>query len=150
MKIAEVIKTDKPTDNEQGVAINIMHTAYIVKTSINAVLKQYALTNEQYNMLRILKGAQPAKMCVKQIAERLIERSANVPRTMDKLVAKKLVRRSVSVTDKRETVSEISIAGLKMLETVTPELQQTLKDICKLNKQEQAELNSLLDKYRID
>lgn len=150
MKIAEVIKSKKPIDDEQSVAINIIHTAYVVKTSISAVLKQVALTNEQYNILRILKGAQPGKMCVKQIAERLIERSANVPRTMDKLVAKKLVKRSSSMADKRETVAEISIAGLKMLETVTPELQRTLNEICNLDKQELSQLNALLDKYRVD
>ncbi|ANI90036.1 hypothetical protein A9P82_12535 [Arachidicoccus ginsenosidimutans] len=148
MKPKIIVKTKKQLSDEERIAINIMRTAYSVRTSLNNTLKQYALTPEQYNILRILKGAAPDKICVKQIAERLIERNANVPRTVDKLVAKKLVKRSNSSADKRETVMEIAMPGIKLLEVVMPEMEANLKNICNLSSVEIGQLSILLDKYR--
>lgn len=125
-----------------------MYTAYLVKSAVSDALKAYGLTPEQYNVLRILKGKFPEQMCVKDIAGRLIERSSNVPRIIDRLELKKLVKRSTSPVDKRETVITLTQAGVHMLETTNTVVENTNAGICGLNDEELEQLNDLLDRFR--
>ncbi|MDR6340954.1 DNA-binding MarR family transcriptional regulator [Filimonas zeae] len=129
-------------------AINIMYTAYHVKCSVSDALKAYGLTPEQYNVLRILKGKYPDQMCVRDIAGRMIERSSNVPRIIDRLELKKLVKRSTSSEDKRETVITLTQPGINMLATVNDIMEATNSQVCHLSDIELEQLNDLLDKYR--
>lgn len=129
-------------------AINIMYTAYQVKCSVSDALKEYGLTAEQYNVLRILKGKYPDQMCVKDIAGRMIERSSNVPRIIDRLELKKLVQRSTSAEDKRETVITLTQAGIDMLGMVNGVIEDANDKVCHLNEEELVQLNDLLDRYR--
>ncbi|BAV09376.1 DNA-binding transcriptional regulator, MarR family [Filimonas lacunae] len=129
-------------------AINIMYTAYHVKCSVSDALKAYGLTPEQYNVLRILKGKYPDQMCVRDIAGRMIERSSNVPRIIDRLELKKLVIRSTSAEDKRETVITLTQTGIDMLESVNEIMEETNNNVCHLNDDELLLLNDLLDRYR--
>lgn len=127
-----------------------MYTAYLVKTSISDALKAYGLTPEQYNVMRILKGKYPEHMCVRDIASRTIERSSNIPRIIDRLEVKKLVKRSTSAVDKRETVIMLTQAGLNMLETTTRVVESLHDDICGLDDEKLEQLNQLLDSFRKD
>jgi len=111
-------------------------------------LKAYGLTPEQYNVLRILKGKHPDQMCVRDIAGRMIERSSNVPRIIDRLELKKLVKRGTSTIDKRETVITLTQAGINMLETVNAIVENANIEMCGLDDDELNALNSLLDKFR--
>ncbi len=125
-----------------------MYTAYLVKSAVSDALKAYGLTPEQYNVLRILKGKYPEQMCVKDIAGRLIERSSNVPRIIDRLELKKLVKRNTSPIDKRETVITLTQAGIHMLDTTNIVVESTNADICGLSEEELGQLNDLLDRFR--
>src|ERR1044071_3781492 len=104
VKLEEAIKTNKFSSQKHKAALNLLYTAWWLKTSISRELKTIGLTHEQYNVLRILKGKHPEEMCVRDIGSRMIERNSNVPRIIDRLVSKKLVDRSASSIDKRETV----------------------------------------------
>lgn len=146
MKLEEAIKSSGFKSEKEKAMVNIMYTAYRVKTNINQLLKDYGLTSEQYNVLRILKGKYPGQMCVRDIAQRLIERSSNVPRIIDRLEIKKLVKRSQSGEDKRETVIILSQAGINMLETVTPAIRKLNSDLIAINEEESKQLNDLLDR----
>ena len=96
--------------------LNILYTAWWLKTMMSKELKEYGLTHEQYNVLRILKGRHPEQICVKEIACRMIEKSSNVPRIIDRLEIKKLVKRTSSNSDKRETVIVLTQAGINILQ----------------------------------
>ena len=111
-------------------------------------LKEFGLTHEQYNVLRILKGKHPEQMCVRNIACRMIERSSNVPRIIDRLELKKLVKRSTSAFDKRETVMTLTQSGIALLEASTVTLDKVLDDIIAVNPQEAHTINQLLEKMR--
>ena len=111
-------------------------------------LKTFDLTHEQYNVLRILKGKHPEQMCVRDIASRMMEKSSNVPRIVDRLVTKKWVKRSTSAIDKRETVITLNPAGLEVLESSTKKIDQLLTDLITLNDNEANQLNNLLEKLR--
>lgn len=111
-------------------------------------LKNFGLTHEQYNVLRILKGKSPDEMCVKDIAGRMIEKSSNVPRIIDRLVLKKLVKRTNDANDKRHTVMSLTGAGLNILELSTQRINQLLDEMIQLTDSSAAQLNELLEQIR--
>lgn len=147
MKLEEALKSSGFKSEKQKAALNIMFTAYLIKSSISQTLKQYGLTPEQYNVLRILKGKFPGQMCVKDIAHRMIERSSNVPRIVDRLETKKWVKRSQSGGDRRETVIVLSPAGINILETVNPVVENTQKQLSEMDEADLKQLNDLLDRF---
>lgn len=128
--------------------LNILYTAWWLKTLMSKELKTFGLTHEQYNVLRILKGKSPQEMCVKDIACRMIEKSSNVPRIIDRLVIKKLVRRSNDANDKRHTVMSLTEAGLNILELSTQKINQVFEQTILMNEGSAAELNNLLELIR--
>lgn len=147
MKLEEAIQTKGFKSQKEKAALNIMFRAYQIKTSISLVLKDYGLTPEQYNVLRILKGKHPGPMCVKDIAGRVIERSSNLPRIIDRLELKKLVKRSPGAEDRRETAIALTQAGINMLAAVSPKLEQHSRSLTALPEAALQQLNDLLDQY---
>jgi len=111
-------------------------------------LKEYGLTHEQYNVLRILKGKHPEQICVKEIACRMIEKNSNVPRIIDRLEAKKLVKRASSDSDRRETVIVLTPAGINILQHSTERINRLMDKIILIDEQRAAELNQLLEEIR--
>ena len=150
MKLEQAIKSSGFKSEKEKAALNIMYTAYQVKTFVSQTLKDFGLTPEQYNVLRILKGKYPDQMCVRDVSQRMIERSSNVPRIIDRLEIKKLVKRSQSGDDKRETVINLTQAGLNLLEVVNPVVEQKQQAITSLSDAEVQQLNSLLDAFLKD
>jgi DNA-binding MarR family transcriptional regulator len=95
-----------------------------------------------------LKGKHPEKMCVKDIASRMIEKSSNVPRIIDRLFIKKLIKRTQSETDGRHTLIELTALGISMLEKATVKLDEIMANSVILSNAEAATLNLLLEKVR--
>lgn len=149
MKIEEVIKTERFESDLHKATINLLYTTYWFKTHISAKLKEHSLTSEQYNVLRILKGKYPAQMCIKDIASRMIEKNSNVPRIIDRLLEKDLVKRTISDIDRRETLIELTDTGLKILQDSSSALTE-VTNMLGLNDEEAAQLNKLLEKLRND
>lgn len=145
MNLEQATKTSGFKSQRQKAVVNLMFQAYQVKSRISQVLKNYALTPEQFNVLRILKGSHPNALCVKEIGGRLIERNSNVPRIADRLEIKKLVKRSVSAEDRRETLMNITPAGLNLLEVASQELEQFQGRLVNLTEEQAANLNQLLE-----
>ena len=96
MKLEDVLKTNKFNDEVHKATLNILYTSYWMRDNVSSTMKEIGITSEQFNILRILKGKHPEAMCVKDIASRMIEKSSNVPRILDRLVAKELVMRTTS------------------------------------------------------
>jgi DNA-binding MarR family transcriptional regulator len=126
-----------------------MYTAWWLRSMTSKSLKQFELTPEQYNVLRILKGKHPDQMCVRDIASRMMEKSSNVPRIVDRLVAKNWVERTTSAIDKRETVINLTAAGLQVLVTSTRSMDDMFSSILTLTNEEAVQLNELLEKLRM-
>lgn len=111
-------------------------------------LKEFGLTHEQYNVLRILKGKHPEQMCVKDIGCRMIEKNSNVPRIIDRLELKKLVKRNDSEFDKRETVITLTQSGIAVLEATTGKVTALLESEVLMDDKDAKSLNGLLEKLR--
>jgi DNA-binding MarR family transcriptional regulator len=120
-----------------------------MRDNVSSTMKEIGITSEQFNILRILKGKHPEAMCVKDIASRMIEKSSNVPRILDRLVAKELVMRTTSKEDKRETIISLTDTGIQTLQRANEALAAINKKTIGINNEEAAVLNQLLEKLRI-
>jgi len=150
VKLEQAIKSTKFKSEVQKAGLNILYTAWWLKTIMSKDLKEYGLTHEQYNVLRILKGRFPEQMCVKDIACRMIEKNSNVPRIIDRLEVKKLVKRSTSAEDKRETVITITQAGINILEMSTSRINKLYEETVTMDENAAVALNELLEQIRIN
>ena len=148
MKLEEAIKSTKFKSPQQKAFLNCVYTAWWLRTVVSKELKAFDLTNEQYNVLRILKGKHPEQMCVRDIASRMMEKSSNVPRIVDRLVAKKWVKRSTSTVDKRETVITLNQTGIDVLEASTKKIDHAFDDVITISDSEANQLSNLLEKLR--
>lgn len=148
MKLEEALKTTIFSSQKHKAGLNILYTAWWLKTITSKELKTAGLTHEQYNVLRILKGKHPAGMCVKDIGGRMIERNSNVPRIIDRLAAKKYVDRSASETDKRETVISLTAIGLDILTLANKKVDEQANNYITLSEDDAAALNALLENIR--
>lgn len=146
MSLESAIQIQGFKSEKDKVLVHVMYTAYQVKSAISRVLKDYALTPEQYNVLRILQGSRPRALCNRDIAERTIERNSNVPRIVDRLVVKKLVKRLDNPEDRRETLVQLTPAGVNLLKAATDALAAAQPTIVQLTEAEAASMNDLLEK----
>lgn len=148
VKLEQAILSTKFKNETQKASLNILYTAWWLKTSMSKALKTFGLTHEQYNVLRILKGKHPNQMCVRDIASRMIEKNSNVPRIVDRLEIKKLVNRTTSLIDKRETDITLTQVGIDLLEATTKAVNVLMDDLLDLNETDAELLNVLLEKVR--
>ena len=98
--------------------------------------------------MRVLKGKHPQQMCIRDIASRMIEKSSNVPRIMDRLETKKMIKRETSSLDKRETVVILTTVGLHILELATTDINKVFDKMIVITEEKAKELNGLLELYR--
>jgi DNA-binding MarR family transcriptional regulator len=149
MKIEEIIKSNSVISNEKRTVLNIMFTQNIVADAFNEILRTFDLSVEQFNVLRILRGqkGKPANMCV--IQERMIAKTSNTTRLVDKLLLKGLVNRVVCEQNRRKMEITITEKGLKLLNELDPKIEaHELLFADNLTRQELENLNELLEKYR--
>ena len=133
-------------DNEYVKAlINIKYTSSWLDNIASKILKPYNISEQQYNILRILRGAGKA-ITVNSIKERMIQKSPNSTRLMDKLCDKGLINRVRCESDRRVVYIEISNNGLELLEKM--DLVELEKYMHSLSEKEVKTLNKLLDKIR--
>jgi DNA-binding MarR family transcriptional regulator len=149
MKIEDEIKTNVPLNISKKVILNLLFTQNVIKERFNEIRLPYDISGEQYNVLRILRGQKgnPANMCL--IQERMIAKSSNTTRLIDKLLIKDLVTRKVCPENRRKIEVSITEKGLEILKALDPktdEMEQLFAD--NLNLEELEQLNLLLEKLR--
>ncbi|HEY9168810.1 MAG TPA: MarR family transcriptional regulator [Lutibacter sp.] len=125
--------------------INIKHTANWLNTVGNEFLKPFKISNQQYNILRILKGTNEA-VTVNMVKDRMIEKSPNATRLMDKLCVKGLIERTRCENDRRVVFVKISEKGLKLLDKI--KIDEFDSHMNSISEEESKILNTILDKIR--
>ncbi len=149
MKIEEVLKSTVPMDNSKKIIMNIIYTQNVITENFNEILKPYDISSEQFNVLRILRGQKgnPANMCV--IQERMLAKTSNTTRLVDKLLLKELVTREVCPENRRKIEVLITSKGLHLLDELEPKVKAHEHFFSKnLTEEEMAQLNQLLEKFR--
>jgi DNA-binding MarR family transcriptional regulator len=149
MKIEDIIKTTSAMSTGKKTVLNIMYTQNILAEAFNDIIKQYEISPEQFNVLRILRGQKghPANMCV--IQERMVAKTSNTTRLVDKLLLKGLVTREVCSKNRRKMDVLITDKGLELLKELDPMVNRHEEEFSNnLTPQELEQLNTLLEKYR--
>ena len=137
--------SSKFANNRIKATLNILYTANWITNHQNDFFKPYGITPQQFNILRILNGAKkPLK--VQTIKERMVERSPNATRLMDKLCAKELISREHCPDDRRVVYIEITKKGKGLLKDISKHLKDDL--LKNLTEEEAKKLSDLLDKIR--
>lgn len=133
-------------DNDRLKALlNIKYTSNWLDQIGTEILKPFNISEQQYNILRILRGANK-EIPVNQVKERMIQKSPNSTRLMDKLSEKKLIVRSRCENDRRVVFVKISNKGLKLLDNI--DMSEFDVYINRLSQKEARKLSELLDKIR--
>ena len=99
----------------QEAAVALLRTADVLRTDIERALEPFGVTGQQYNVLRILRGAGPEPLPTLEIAERMIERSPGITRLLDRLEDAGLVTRERCDEDRRRVLCRITKQGLAVL-----------------------------------
>lgn len=132
-------------NNRVKALLNIIYTANWINSCQNEFFKEFGISPQQYNILRILRGAgEPIK--VQTIKDRMLERSPNATRLMDKLCAKNYIERLPSEQDRRVVKIAITKDGLDLLASIPKNPNKDL--IINLTEDEAEQLSDLLDKMR--
>lgn len=132
-------------NNRIKALINILYTANWINSHHNDFFKSYGISPQQYNILRILNGADKP-LNVQIIKDRMIERAPNATRLMDKLCAKKYIDRLPCSEDRRVVKIVITQEGKELLKNIPDNLNNDL--LKNLNEEEAGQLSDLLDKMR--
>jgi DNA-binding MarR family transcriptional regulator len=113
---SEIHQTKPFRSLQEQVVINLMRTTRAVEESWVQYLKRTeGISQSQYNILRILRGARPKAVKISAIADRMITRDPDVTRLVDRLIKQGLVRRERDSQDRRVVLVEITGAGLALL-----------------------------------
>lgn len=130
--------------------INLMYTTRQMEQHYGPV-KAFDISMQQYNVLRILRGQRGNPANLSTIQERMIDKSSNTTRLIDKLLAKDLVSRQVCPTNRRKIEVFITQKGLELLEEMDPVVEGSNARVTQhMSDQELNTLNTLLDKLRND
>ena len=125
--------------------LNIKYTSGWFDQLGHKALAPYNISEQQYNILRILRGAKKA-ITVNTVRDRMVQKSPNITRLMDKLCEKALIDRTRCENDRRVVYVKIAEPGLKLLDDI--DLSSFDTPLRKISEAEARELNRILDKLR--
>ncbi len=129
-KLLNEIRQTKPFASlEEEACLNIIKTADVLHQSAAQVLRRFQITETQYNVLRILRGAGNEGLKCNEIAERMVTRDPDITRLLDRLEKQGWIERNRSVTDRRVVTSRISESGLGVLTELDEPLRLQLEAI---------------------
>lgn len=123
--LREELKQTRPFPRRSAEALlSVLRTAALLDHELNDMLKPHGLTLTQYNVLRILRGAGDAGLCGREVGERLVSSVPDVSRLLERMEEQGIVRRERDDQDRRHVTARITEVGRRLLETVTPELEE--------------------------
>jgi DNA-binding MarR family transcriptional regulator len=115
-KLLKEIKQTKPFGGaEQEAFLNLQRTADVLLRGLEMVLKPAGLTQSQYNVLRILRGAGPDGLLCREVSDRMVTRDPDMTRLLDRLEFRKLVTRARDRQDRRSITVRITEPGKEIL-----------------------------------
>ena len=118
--LREDIKQTRPFSSlEQEAYLNVLRTSSALQDDADMLLKPHGLSGAQYNVLRILRGAEPEGLCRNAVRDRMLTRMPDMTRLLDRMEAAGLVQRTRSDTDRRLVATQITDAGRKLVDELT-------------------------------
>jgi DNA-binding MarR family transcriptional regulator len=134
---------------EEEALLNVLRTADILNREFHHRARAWGITSTQYNVLRILRGAQPHGLPCAAIGDRMIAAEPDITRLLTRLKGLKLVRQRRDRHDRRVVITQIAEAGLELLRQMDPVIQRAPQQLLgHLAPSEIAELIRLLELAR--
>ncbi len=147
MSIEKEINQARFRNEYQKSVINLIFTYNWMSEQMKLVFDRYEITYQQFNILRILRGA-GAPLSTMQIRQRMLDKMSDTSRIVDRLIKKELVKKSVCKSDRRLVDVVISEKGKKLLEKLDS-CNEDLDGVFEnLSVADAKKLNQLLDKIR--
>jgi len=148
MELKEEVKSSKFENVFQQALVNIFFTYHWSNQNVKEALSPYNITQQQFNVLRILRGQHPNPCTINLLKSRIIDKLSDVSRIVERLVQKGYIQKNVNALDKRALDIVISKKGLALLQKLDKEIDFSAFIRPNLSEQEAEQLNFLLDKYR--
>lgn len=144
------IRQGKPFRSRgQEVVVALLRTADLVRRAVSQAVETHDITLQQYNVLRILRGAGEKGLPTLEIADRMIEHAPGVTRLLDRLEAKGLVRRERCREDRRQVLCWLTPTGLELVERLDEPVDKAdVEAVAQLTPEDQEKLLRLLDAVR--
>jgi DNA-binding MarR family transcriptional regulator len=147
MTIEQDINQHRFRNDYQKSVINLIYTYNWVNEQMNQFIEKYDITQQQFNILRILRGAN-GPLSTLQIRQRMLDKMSDTSRIVDRLVKKSLVKKNICKDDKRLVDVTISDKGKKLLEEMDNRNDEMDKILKNLTEADAKKFNQLLDKIR--
>jgi DNA-binding MarR family transcriptional regulator len=148
MGIEEDIHQNTFQNIKQKAMINLLFTYGWAIEKIKTFLATEDITHQQFNILRILRGAYPKPLSTLQIRERMLDKASDTSRIVDRLIIKELVQKKTCPKDKRLVDVVITDKGLGLLEKMDAQSSAMDDVMSGLTDGEASQLSNLLDKLR--
>jgi DNA-binding MarR family transcriptional regulator len=148
MSLENDLQQEKFTSEYNKAAVNILFTSSWLYNINAARLKEHDITPEQYNVLRILRGSHPRPLMLADITGRMIDKSSNATRLVEKLRQKGFLKREICENNRRQVDISITDKGLNLLKRIDADESEWLATLKTITKSEAQELNRILDKLR--
>ncbi len=128
--LRQEIAQERPfSSTEEEALLNLMRTADCIQRTFQRKTRDFGVTSTQYNVLRILRGAQPQGLTCSAIGDRMITAEPDITRLLARLKVLKLIRQQRDRKDRRVVWTQISEAGLELLRQMDPVVQQTPREL---------------------
>ena len=148
MRLEEEIYQQKFDSVYQKLHLNLNYTNNWLRDKESQLFKQFHITPQQYNVLRILRGNYPNPYSTAEIRERMLDKLSDTSRIVDRLLKKGLVERRTCTKDRRLVDVIIGKQGLVLLSKMEQDVQMAAQLLNNLNEEEATLVNQLLDKIR--
>ena len=144
--LKQELKQQKPFRSlHQEAQISIVRTSNMLTNDFEQMLKPHGITATQYNVLRILRGAEPRGLCRNEVAARLINRMPDATRLLDRMEEAGLVTRERAEGDRRLVTTQLTKKGRNLVDSLDDEVdEQEKKGLGHLSKQDLETLIELL------
>lgn len=148
MKLEDEIKQAKFKSVYAKLAVNISYTHFWVQDQLRQKLKVHQISLQQFNILRILRGQHPKPATINLLKERMLDKSSDASRLVERLRKKGLIERMICEEDRRSVNIVITDKGLQLLTNLESIDEMHSKIFSALSEEEVTQLNELLDKLR--
>lgn len=149
MKIEELLKTNSQLPENRKLVLNLIVTANHITENLAEALKPFGISNQQFNVLRILRGQKGKPANLSTIQERMVSKMSNTTRLVDKLVEKGLSERITCPSNRRKVEIRITEKGLALLKEIDPVIDEVENSFAeKINEKERKILNTSLNELR--
>lgn len=120
---------DGPTANRQSTVMELIRTADELRRYFTEFYEAHEITPQQYNVLRILRGAHPESLPTMEIAERMVEKTPGITRLLDRLEEKGLIARERPAEDRRRVLISISSEGVALLSSLEDPVRKVTRAV---------------------